>query len=175
PTSRWRILGVGYLTAAGVHALWDSTNAFGSLMPLALIAVGAATYVFLAAAILKARQISPTRSQNFATQLIGSSTPTFPARFSLQVGGRAIALYSDIKVREHDIPGVQAQAGDGVVAQVNHHPNDPMVLGLKNLSQGMWTVTVAAGSVRRVQPGQSVKLAARTKIDFAPIDGALRS
>src|SRR5262249_10157374 len=42
PTSRWRILGVGYLTAAGVHALWDSTNAFGSLMPLALIAVGAA-------------------------------------------------------------------------------------------------------------------------------------
>jgi RsiW-degrading membrane proteinase PrsW (M82 family) len=31
--------------------------------------VGVLSYAFLAAAILKARELSPTRSQNFATRL----------------------------------------------------------------------------------------------------------
>lgn len=62
---RWRILGVGYLTASGLHALW---NASGELSPVLLALVGLLSYAFLTAAILKARELSPTRSQNFATR-----------------------------------------------------------------------------------------------------------
>jgi RsiW-degrading membrane proteinase PrsW (M82 family) len=62
---RWLVLGVGYLTAAGLHALW---NAAGELSPVFLALVGLLSYAFLTAAILKARELSPTRSQNFATR-----------------------------------------------------------------------------------------------------------
>lgn len=62
---RWLILGIGYLTASGLHALW---NTMGSISPVFLALVGLLSYAFLAAAILKARELSPTRSQNFATR-----------------------------------------------------------------------------------------------------------
>jgi RsiW-degrading membrane proteinase PrsW (M82 family) len=65
PTKRWQILGVGYGTAAGLHALWNAT---GVLNLLVLALVGVVSYAFLAAAILKARALSPNRSQNFATR-----------------------------------------------------------------------------------------------------------
>ncbi|WP_410503736.1 PrsW family glutamic-type intramembrane protease [Leptolyngbya sp. 7M] len=65
PAKRWRILGVGYLTAAALHALW---NTMGLVNLLVLAVVGVVSYAFLTAAILKARALSPTRSQNFATR-----------------------------------------------------------------------------------------------------------
>ncbi|NCJ08106.1 PrsW family intramembrane metalloprotease [Synechococcales cyanobacterium C] len=81
PTQRWKILLVGYLSASGLHAFWNaSAVALGgipvrlggvsvSLGAMALMVVGMVSYVFLVAAILKARQLSPTRSQNFATRM----------------------------------------------------------------------------------------------------------
>jgi RsiW-degrading membrane proteinase PrsW (M82 family) len=66
PKRWWVIMSVGYLTAAMLHALW---NAMGAVSPLLLALVGILSYAFLAAAILKARALSPTRSQNFATRL----------------------------------------------------------------------------------------------------------
>jgi RsiW-degrading membrane proteinase PrsW (M82 family) len=65
PRKRWLILPVGYLTAAGLHALWNAT---GTVSVLLLALVGTISYAFLAAAILKARVLSPLRSQNFATR-----------------------------------------------------------------------------------------------------------
>lgn len=69
PSRRWQILGIGYLTSSLLHALWNASA--GTFGPLALAGVGIVAYVFLAAAILKARELSPRRSQNFATR----STP----------------------------------------------------------------------------------------------------
>jgi RsiW-degrading membrane proteinase PrsW (M82 family) len=65
PRQRWQILGVGYLSASVLHALW---NVAGSISPALLAVVGGLSYAFLGAAILKARELSPTRSQNFATR-----------------------------------------------------------------------------------------------------------
>jgi RsiW-degrading membrane proteinase PrsW (M82 family) len=69
PRYWWSILPIGYLTAAALHAFWDATAT--SLGLLFLMLVGIASYAFLMAAILKARALSPTRSQNFATRFIG--------------------------------------------------------------------------------------------------------
>lgn len=66
PKKRWQILGVGYLSASALHALW---NASGSASVLLLAVVGVLSYAFLVAAILKARALSPNRSQNFATRI----------------------------------------------------------------------------------------------------------
>jgi RsiW-degrading membrane proteinase PrsW (M82 family) len=68
PKQRWQILGIGYVCASTLHALW---NAAGYVSPLLLAVVGVLSYAFLAAAILKARALSPTRSQNFATRFFG--------------------------------------------------------------------------------------------------------
>jgi RsiW-degrading membrane proteinase PrsW (M82 family) len=66
PNERWLILGLGYLTAAGLHALW---NVMGNVSPLLLAIVGILSYAFLATAIIKARSLSPDRANNFATRL----------------------------------------------------------------------------------------------------------
>jgi RsiW-degrading membrane proteinase PrsW (M82 family) len=63
-----QILPVGYLTASGLHALWNATGVINGLL---LVVVGVLSYAFLMAAILKARALSPTRSQNFATRFLG--------------------------------------------------------------------------------------------------------
>ncbi len=68
PTKVWQILAIGYFCAATLHALWNAT---GFVSALLLAVVGILSYAFLAAAILKARVLSPTRSQNFATRFSG--------------------------------------------------------------------------------------------------------
>jgi RsiW-degrading membrane proteinase PrsW (M82 family) len=67
PRQRWQILAVGYFSAAALHALWNSLGLFSGLL---LTVVGVLSYAFLTAAILKARALSPTRSQNFATRFL---------------------------------------------------------------------------------------------------------
>ena len=67
PRNSWLILGVGYFTASILHALW---NASGVLNIFLLTFVGVVSYAFLGAAILKARVLSPTRNENFATHAI---------------------------------------------------------------------------------------------------------
>ncbi|NET01742.1 MAG: PrsW family intramembrane metalloprotease [Sphaerospermopsis sp. SIO1G2] len=67
PSMGWQILTVGYLSASALHALWNAT---GSINALLLVVVGVLSYAFLMAAILKARVLSPTRSQNFATRFL---------------------------------------------------------------------------------------------------------
>ena len=65
PQRQWQVILIGYISASVLHALWNTTG-FVSVFVLAVI--GVLSYAFLAAAILKARALSPTRSQNFATQ-----------------------------------------------------------------------------------------------------------
>jgi RsiW-degrading membrane proteinase PrsW (M82 family) len=66
PSRRGRILAIGWLTSATIHALWNTSS--GTFGPMGLAVVGVFSYAFLTAAILKARELSPTRSQNFATR-----------------------------------------------------------------------------------------------------------
>lgn len=68
PSYSLQILLVGYLTSSGLHALWNATGVINNLL---LVVVGVLSYAFLMAAILKARALSPTRAQNFATRFIG--------------------------------------------------------------------------------------------------------
>ena len=61
PKRRWQFLWTGYLISAGIHALWNSSSALGSW---ASVLVGILAYCLLTGAILKARQLSPTRSHS---------------------------------------------------------------------------------------------------------------
>lgn len=64
PRHSGQTLLIGCLSSAGLHALWNASGFFSALI---LAVVGVLSYAFLTSAILKARALSPTRSQNFAT------------------------------------------------------------------------------------------------------------
>jgi RsiW-degrading membrane proteinase PrsW (M82 family) len=69
PRQTWLILPIGYLSSSLLHGLWNATIS----VPFGLIIsaiVGIISYAFLGAAILKARALSPHRSENFATQIV---------------------------------------------------------------------------------------------------------
>ena len=69
PDRIWLTLLSGYLTAATLHTLWNSVGGLPIVGPSALAATGLLSYALLAAAILKARTLSPNRDRNFATRL----------------------------------------------------------------------------------------------------------
>jgi RsiW-degrading membrane proteinase PrsW (M82 family) len=75
PKHMWKLLITGYISAAGLHAIWDlfcDRPGIGVYLQLPMMIV---FYAFLVAAILKARQISPLRAQNFATVVVNSPAP----------------------------------------------------------------------------------------------------
>ena len=73
PEKRWKILGIGLISAALPHALWDSIGYFDILPLRAVVAVG--SYAILAAAILKAREISPNRAVLQPSIVLGAYNP----------------------------------------------------------------------------------------------------
>ena len=50
----------------------------------------------------------------------------------------------------------------------------PIVWGLKNLSPVKWVMTAPDGTIRDVEPGRSVTLAAGVKVNFGPVEGEIR-
>lgn len=70
PNTWFITLPVGYLTASLLHAFWNASASLSPNFALWILAVvGVISYIFLVAAILKARAISPTRTQNFSTRI----------------------------------------------------------------------------------------------------------
>jgi RsiW-degrading membrane proteinase PrsW (M82 family) len=168
PEKRWPILGFGYVSVAVLHALWNSSATVGTWF---LLVVGILTWICLAAAILKARQLSPSRAQNFATQVIGGGAAP-QAHYSLQLSGNTVGLYLGTYLFESDVPGSRSQARNGMIGEVNSNPKDPTILGLKNLSNRPWSVT-AAGRSNSVSPGQSTRLVVGAQIDFGSAKGKI--
>lgn len=64
PGKRWRLLGIGYLTSGAIHSLaavatiWQDKQHHTLIASIFLAVIGSVAYVFLIAAILKARQLS---------------------------------------------------------------------------------------------------------------------
>jgi len=75
PKHAVKLVFIGYGCAAVMHGLWDSFANGGIVVQLVL---GVVFYALLIAGVLKAREISPTRQQNFATVVTGPLAPEPP-------------------------------------------------------------------------------------------------
>jgi hypothetical protein len=62
----------------------------------------------------------------------------------------------------------------GASAEVGTHPADPNVWGLKNCTGEKWGATMPDGSVKDIEPGRSVRLADKTKVNFGKVEGEIR-
>lgn len=92
----------------------------------------------------------------------------------IRVGRNIVMLNHDTKLSPHHIDEAKLYEFSTSVAEVNRHPTDPKIWGLKNLSSEKWVCTTAEGAVKDVEPGRSVTLAVGTKINFGKIEGEIR-
>ncbi len=92
----------------------------------------------------------------------------------LRIGTQRFAITPGLLITEENVPGMQAQTPGGAVAQVIHNPNDPAVLGLANMSRGVWQVLSPSGNRHIIQPWQTVRLARGTKINFGNLEGEVQ-
>jgi RsiW-degrading membrane proteinase PrsW (M82 family) len=164
PKHKWKLLGIGLASSSVLHGLWDAIDPGVTVM----FVVGTASYFALIAAILKARQLSPTRAMNFATYAVSEPTtapPSVPVpvaaaspAFTLVVGRRRIPLMRGTTLVSQQLPGLTARAADGIVGAVSHNPKHPKILGIKNCSVATWSGHASSGTSLSVLPGQSVRL-----------------
>ena len=84
--------------------------------------------------------------------------------YSLFVHGKEVQL----------VPGTKFSLFSGIGAEVIRNPQDPNVMGLKNLSNKDWQTTMPDGSSNTVPPGRSVRLAYNVKINFGMGIGEVR-
>ena len=106
-----------------------------------------------------------------ARELPPSAAPAGSNGNRLRVGAKFLVIVPGLRLLEHQVPGLMAQSPGGAVAEVTRNPNDPSVLGLTNLSSSAWQAVSGNGARRQIEPGQTIKLAPGSKIDFGSTDG----
>jgi RsiW-degrading membrane proteinase PrsW (M82 family) len=136
PQQRWKILAIGLVSASLPHALWDTLSDSNVLLGV----IGIISYAVLAAAILKAREISPNRAQLMPSIFIGALSPS-PSTVAAYAGA----------------PGaVAAGYGAGAVASPpftpapfavtpQHIPVNPLPVGTASLRVGTKYLVIVVG------------------------------
>ena len=123
-----------------------------------------------------ARQTSPP-SGSPGEQEVGAATPmqsdVSDAPFQLRIRGRRIPLALGSRLTASDVAGLETTEPDGAVAEVAAHPQNPDMLGLRNLSTRPWSATMANGKQKQVEPGKNVRLATGITIEFGVLKGRI--
>ena len=96
-------------------------------------------------------------------------------QFYLSIQGQNIPLNYNTQLTQYDIPELQPQGYDSIVAKVNPNPKNPTILGLKNYSTQTWIATLSNREIRQIQTGQTIKLDENTQINFGLINGIVTS
>lgn len=92
----------------------------------------------------------------------------------MRVGKNVVMLNHDTKLYPHHVDDTRMYDFTAPVGEVVQHPNNPRVWGLKNLTRVKWVATLADGTVKDVQEGQSVTLTVGTKLQFGKTEGEIR-
>jgi hypothetical protein len=180
----------GFIVANALHDLWDASRfysgGFQYVSPAHFVVVAVLSFVVLASMILKGRDLSPVREFLWPNSAIPPYRAPFVGRLRpaashhlalddeiwLDVGGNRVPLSVGAQVLGRDIPCLKARP-DAVVADVRHHPAEPDVLVLRNLSSTIWEAVLPDGTVRHIAPAQTVRLEDGTRLDFGALNGAI--
>lgn len=188
PSSWMKVIPLGLGIAALLHGIWDAGGGMLVEMTDALI-----TFGLLAAVIMKARELSPNRSQLIRSQVIdgvagrsatrarsetwGQRSETWdeaPRVEQLEVAGNRIALTAGTRITETQIPSLKSSAGDSIVAMLAANPDDPKMLGLKNLSTEAWRVETVGRGSRELSPGRSIRIERGVRIRFGAAEAVIK-
>lgn len=110
-----------------------------------------------------------------------SSTPSpgFRLRFSnraldTHVGSSITILHDSRKIFPHHTDPIRTFDFSAPVAEVNRHPTQPEILGLKNLDHRAWTADRGDGQLKEVPPGKSFTLRDGARINFGKVEAEVR-
>jgi hypothetical protein len=128
------------------------------------------------------KQLEPGKS----LKLTGGTTINFgpfvgtiregSGRFSLSLSpGRVIPLTAGVRLTTNDLLGVGTSSSARLIAEVERNPNDPTILGLKNLSDQGWSAVGPGSRQQRIDPGKSLKLVVGTTINFGGVEGEIKA
>ena len=92
----------------------------------------------------------------------------------IRLGGRIVMLNHDTELFPHHLDDLNSFDFFRPMAAVTKYPADPRIWGLKNLSGQKWVASTPGGTIRDVEPGQSITLATGTKINFGKLEGEIR-
>jgi hypothetical protein len=93
-----------------------------------------------------------------------AAAPQSAAKFFLQIGTQQLPLEG----------GHYIELAGARLAEVNSNPNDPAMLGLKNISPRNWTAMTPDVRLREVEVGRSIQLIAGTRFQFGNATGEIR-
>ncbi|GHO82274.1 protein kinase domain-containing protein [Dictyobacter formicarum] len=94
--------------------------------------------------------------------------------FRLRLDNHIVMLNHDTVLYPHHIDRKRKWNFSQPVAQVNQHPLNPQMWGLKNLSNEKWILTKVDGSKQEVEQGRNAPLIAGSKINFGDGEGEIR-
>lgn len=95
------------------------------------------------------------------------------SKLSLRLGSRIIPLNPETQLSISEIPSLTSAASNGVIATVNAHSRDELLLEMKNLSDRAWWATDSQGDMKMIEPENTLTLALGMKIEFGEIDGEI--
>lgn len=103
-----------------------------------------------------------------------NSQITLPPR--IRINKNVIMLNYNTQLFSHHIDSQKSFSSDSsqAIAEVNQHPTNPNIWGLKNLSTNKWVCTTANSTIKEIEPGRSVTMAVGTKINFGTAEGEIR-
>jgi len=103
-----------------------------------------------------------------------SAASASPTGITLQlILPRNVSLMDGMPLTADDIPMLEPQGSDGVVALVSKRPTTPVVFLLRNRSKQTWTVSQADGTKKEIGPGLSIELTSRCEVNFGKVKGIL--
>ncbi len=94
--------------------------------------------------------------------------------FRIRIDNSVVMLNYNTKLFPHHVDEQKMYDFSQPVAEVNRHPTNPSLWGLKNLTSEKWSITKLDGTVQDVYPGKSVPFTSGTKILFGSKQGEIR-
>ncbi|MGC9396573.1 MAG: protein kinase domain-containing protein [Anaerolineae bacterium] len=101
-----------------------------------------------------------------------NTTLVLPPR--IRIDDAIVMLNWDTKLYPHHVDNDRLYDFSKPIAEVNQHPTDPSIWGLRNLSDEKWVITTDDGAILDVEPGRNVRLAIGTKVNFGKKEGEIR-
>ena len=114
------------------------------------------------------------RTSGGQTGLCWSCQKPLTLPFQLRLDRHVVMLNHDTRLFPHHLDQQRRYDLSQPWATVQRHPQNPSVWGLKNLSPAKWVMTAPDGTIRDVEPGRSVSLAAEVKVNFGSVEGQIR-
>jgi clan AA aspartic protease (TIGR02281 family) len=116
----------------------------------------------------------PAGAPSTALPAMARAGQSYQSVLSLR-NGRDFTLTEGTRLAAKDIQGLEANDKNGWVAEVLRNPENPAIVGLKNLSRRPWSATFGNGRQVEIEPGRSLRLENGARINFGAIEGRIGS